>query len=177
MLPMRSAESIKIVMFGLFAAVAYGVIHDQVTARICVEYFTIGHPPLVRTTSPTLLALAWGVLATWWVGLPLGVILAVAARGGSNPILSAAQIRPYVLYLLAAVGALASMSGLLAYLLATSGRISLSQDWADLLPPATRIPFLVDAWTHSASYLFGVLGSMVVSVLVYRRRGSLASPR
>lgn len=58
-----------------------------------------------------------------------------------------------------------------AYLLATSGRISLPQDWADLLPAATRIPFLVDLWwTHSASGLFGVLGSVVVSALVHHRR-------
>lgn len=169
-------ESLKIVAFGLFAAVAYGVIHDQVTARICVEYFTIGHPPLIPTTSPTLLALAWGVVATWWVGLPLGAILAVAARGGRRPKLSAAQTRPYVLYLLAVVGALAFISGLLAYVLATAGKISLPQDWANLLPAPTRIPFLVDLWTHSASYLFGVFGSVVVSALVYRRRRSPLRP-
>src|SRR5262245_58028888 len=74
-----------IVLLGVFAAVLYGILHDQVTARVCVEYFTIGHPPYFNTDSPTLLALGWGFLATWWVGLPLGILLAVAAREGKRP--------------------------------------------------------------------------------------------
>ena len=163
-------EFAKIVTLGLFAAIVYGVIHDQATARVCLEYFTIGHPALIRTTSPTLLALAWGFVGTWWVGLALGVIVAMAARHGGRPQLSAAQVRPYILGLMVAVGALASMSGLLAYLLATRGAIALSKDWSDLLPDGAQIPFLVDVWTHSASYLFGILGGAVAAVLIYRRR-------
>src|SRR3954452_10909101 len=67
------------------AAVVYGLAHDQVTARVCVEYFTIGHPPIFATESPTLLGLGWGVLATWWVGLLLGIPLALVARLGPRP--------------------------------------------------------------------------------------------
>jgi hypothetical protein len=165
-------EFAKIVAFGLFAAIAYGVIHDQVTARVCLEYFTIGHSVLIRTSSPTLLALAWGFVATWWVGIPLGVLVAMAARHGDRPKLSAARVRPYILGLMAVVGALALTSGLLAYLLATRGAIALSKDWSDLLPDGTQIPFLVDVWTHSASYLFGILGGAVAAVLIYRRRAT-----
>ena len=58
-------EFAKIVVLGVVAAVCYGVLHDQVTARVCVEYFTIGHPPLFNTDSPTLLAFGWGVVGTW----------------------------------------------------------------------------------------------------------------
>jgi hypothetical protein len=35
-------ESLKIVVLCIVAAIAYGILHDQVTARVCVEYFTIG---------------------------------------------------------------------------------------------------------------------------------------
>ena len=163
-------EFAKIIALGLFAAIAYGVIHDQVTARVCLEYFTIAHPPLIRTTSPTLLAFAWGFVATWWVGLPLGVIFAMAARHGDRPKLSAAQVRPYILGLMVVVGALAATSGLMAYLLATRGAIALSKDWSDLLPDGAQIPFLVDVWTHIASYLFGILGGAVAAALIYRKR-------
>jgi len=38
-----------IVLLCIVAAVVYGVVHDQVTARVCVEYFTIGHPPVFDT--------------------------------------------------------------------------------------------------------------------------------
>ena len=59
----------------------YGVAHDLVTAHLSVEYFTVAHPP-IGTDDPFLLALVWGVLATWWVGVLLGVPLAAAARLG-----------------------------------------------------------------------------------------------
>ena len=101
-------QSIRIVLLATFAAIAYGILHDQVTARICVEYFTIGHPPVFPTTSPTLLALGWGILATWWVGLPLGILLAIAARAGSRPRLTAAQLRRPILTLLVVMGSAAS---------------------------------------------------------------------
>jgi hypothetical protein len=38
-----------------------------------------------HTTSPTLLAIGWGIIATWWVGLILGILAAPAARLGSWP--------------------------------------------------------------------------------------------
>src|SRR2546428_5874010 len=78
-------ESLKSILLRILAAVVYGILHDQVTARVCVEYFTIGHAPIFGTDDPTLLGLGWGVLATWWMGLLLGVPLAVAARAGSRP--------------------------------------------------------------------------------------------
>lgn len=45
-------ESVKIVLLCIVSAVIYGILHDQVTARVCVEYFTIGHPPMFSTNSP-----------------------------------------------------------------------------------------------------------------------------
>lgn len=163
-------EVAKIVAFSLVAAVVYGVIHDQITARICVEYFTVGHPPLIRSTSPTMLGLAWGVVATWWVGLPLGLLVAAAARGGSRPKFSAAQVVPYIVRLLIVVAVLAAAMGSIGYALATRGYVGLPMYWADRLRPDARIPFLVDAWTHEASYFFGILGGVVVAAVVYRRR-------
>ena len=57
---------LAIVLQCVAACVVYGVIHNQFTVRICLEYFTIGHPPVFPTKNPTLLALGWGVLASWW---------------------------------------------------------------------------------------------------------------
>jgi hypothetical protein len=61
-------QSAMIVLLSIASAVAYGISHDQVTARVCVEYFTIGHPPVFATESPTFLALGWGTIATCWSG-------------------------------------------------------------------------------------------------------------
>lgn len=69
-------ESLTILILAFLGAVLYGAVRDQVTARICLEYFTVMHPPLVESQSPTVVALAWGVVATWWMGLLLGLPLA-----------------------------------------------------------------------------------------------------
>jgi hypothetical protein len=39
-------EFVAIVLISVGMAVAYGIVHDQITARVCVEYFTIEHEPL-----------------------------------------------------------------------------------------------------------------------------------
>ena len=165
-------EFLKIVGLGVLAAVSYGIIHDQITARVCVEYFTIGHPPLIPSTSPTLLALAWGVVATWWVGLPLGFTLASAARLGHRPKLLAAQLTPLILRLLATMAAVALFAGIVGYILARRGDMSLSGDWATLIPAPAQPRFLADAWAHSASYLSGIVGGLLTAVVAYRRRAS-----
>jgi hypothetical protein len=66
--PMQAA---RIILYCVLGAVGYGVVHDQITARICLKYFTIGHPQVFNTQSATLLGIGWGVIATWWVGEPL----------------------------------------------------------------------------------------------------------
>jgi len=66
-----------VVLLAVGASVLYGILHDQITVRVCLEYFTIGHPRIIESESPTLLAFAWGVVATWWMGVLLGLPLAL----------------------------------------------------------------------------------------------------
>jgi hypothetical protein len=75
-------QFLRIVLLCVGAAVGYGEVHDQITAHLCVEYFSVAHPPIFHTDNPTLLAIGWGFIATWWVGMMLGVPLAAAARWG-----------------------------------------------------------------------------------------------
>jgi hypothetical protein len=53
-------HSLAIIGLCILSAVAYGIVHDQISARICVEYFTIGHPPIFDTDDSTLLGIGWG---------------------------------------------------------------------------------------------------------------------
>src|SRR5262245_9614369 len=117
-----------IVLFCVFAAVVYGIVHDMVTARVCVEYFTIGHTPIFGTDDPTVLALGWGFLATWWVGAILGVVLALAAREGSRPPRSLASLVRAVMLLMLVTGACALVAGVIGWFVANQG-------WVVLLPP------------------------------------------
>lgn len=165
-------QALAIVALSILAAVSYGIVHDQITARVCVEYFTIGHPQVlaVPTNSPTVLGFVWGVIATWWVGLGLGIPLAVAARFGSRPKKSARElIRP--LFVLVAVAAL------LALIAGIVGYIAASRDWVALYGPLERqVPeqrharFIADLFAHNVSYAVGAIGGIVLIIHVGRSR-------
>ncbi len=170
-------RSLGIVLMCVIAAVAYGIAHDQVTARVCVEYFTVGHPPVFGTDDPTLLGIGWGIIATWWVGLLVGVPLAVAARAGSRPKRSVGSLIRPVACLLAVMAVCAVVAGLVGWQLARSGAVFLVGPIASELPPDRHVPFLADLWAHSASYLVGLIGGIVVIVIVWRSRGRAAVAR
>src|SRR2546422_460048 len=108
-------ESLKIVALCVVASVAYGIVHDQVTARVCVEYFTVGHPPVFHTSDPTLLAFGWGTLATWWVGLFLGLPAALFARVGPAPRVAAAQLLRPIAVLLVVMAVASLGAGVAGY--------------------------------------------------------------
>jgi len=144
-----------------------------VTARVCVEYFTIGHPPVFGTDDPTLLGIGWGIIATWWVGVLLGVPLAIAARVGSRPKRSVGSLVRPVVWLLAIMAICAIAAGVAGWLLARSGAVFLVGPIAERLASDRHVPFLADMWAHSASYLVGFAGGIVVVVQIWRSRGNV----
>ncbi|MEW6281500.1 MAG: hypothetical protein AB1758_23020 [Candidatus Eremiobacterota bacterium] len=161
----RVANALQVFTLCVAAAVCYGVLHDLVTAHVCVEYFTIGHPMLIPTGNPVLLALLWGILATWWVGAFLGFWLAVAATVSSTP--AARLVRP-VQRLLVALGAAALLTGTGTMIAARMGLIWLVSPLADLVPGAAHTRFLFDGGAHLASYAAGFLGGLIVTVRTWR---------
>ena len=148
---------LAIVLMCVLAACGYGICHDQVT--VCPKYFTIGHPPIFATTSPTLLALGWGVVATWWVGLSLGICLATASRVGRRSKKNGPSLIRPIAGLPAAMALCAALAGTLGYTLAREGVVSLWEPFASSVSPAMHARFLADAWAHSASYVSGRRGN------------------
>jgi hypothetical protein len=163
-------EFVKIVFLSIAAAICYGILHDQVTARICVEYFTVFHPPVFPTDSPTLLGLGWGVIATWWLGAFLGVILAIAARAGSRSKVTARELVRPILRLLAVMALSAFLFGTTGYVLARRGVISPPLWIKGMLPQYSYNAFMADWWAHNASYAAAALGGIVLCVMTYRKR-------
>lgn len=163
---------IEIVLLAVAACVVYGIVHDQITSRICVEYFTIGHTPLFDSDDPTLLGFAFGVAATWWVGVLLGVPLATACRLGSWPKREPLSLLRPLGILMACSFALAVTAGLIGWLAAANGWVFLVGPLAERVPQDRHVPFLIDAFAHSASYLAGFVGGLIViaRVVLDRRR-------
>jgi len=176
------ASWIRIVLLVVTASVAYGVVHDQVTVRLSLEYFTVLHPRLgfLRgSESPTLLGLAWGVVATWWVGVILGIPLAYVCRRGPEPRFGARDLLPPLAVLLGIMGAGAALAALVGRELGLSGAIELHPALASGIPPDRRLGALMALWAHSASYALGTLGGIALSVHVWiarRRRRQRPQP-
>lgn len=169
-------EMFRIIVLFVFAAVGYGILHDLITAHICVEYFTIGHPRLIASESPVALALTWGVIATWWAGLLAGLLFAICARIGRWPKIDSTDLLRGIAVLLGAMGLLATTAFMVADVLASSGSIRLVPHLADRMNEARHTRFLAVGGAHIASYAGGFLGSLVLAVLVLRRRMRQSTP-
>jgi hypothetical protein len=167
----ENMETIKIIGLVILAAVIYGIIHDQITARLCLEYFTVFHPDIFHTRSPTLLGVGWGIWATWWVGLFLGIPLALAARAGKQFRRSARSLIKPLGAMMLTTAVFALLTGTAGYLMERNGTISLSPDWNNAVAPDHRPAFVADWFAHVTSYIVGFICGLIlcISVAVSRR--------
>ena len=110
------------------------------------------------------------MIATWWVGLLLGIQVALAARVGTRPKRSALSLVRPIGVLLALMGILALLSGLVGYVLARQGVVFLVEPLASMVPPPKHVAFIADLWAHSASYLVGFGGGIALVVLTWKGR-------
>jgi len=164
-------EAVRIVLLCVIASFLYGVLHDQVTVRICLEYFTVFHPPLGVGHDPTVLALAWGVVATWWMGAMFGLALAGCSRWGAPPRLTWRDHRRGLFVVLLATAIAATAAGIVGHRLARAGSAYVLAPWSDRIPTGKHVAFLTDLWAHNAAYLVSALGGVVLCVrAVFRRR-------
>ena len=169
--------SLRIILLCVLSIVAYGVSHDLVTTRVCVEYFTVGHTPPFPTESPTLLALTFGILATWWVGLIFGLLVAAVTRAGSWPKFEAADLLPAIACLLTVMAVASILAGVTGYRIAEGGGFTLPEPLSSRISPDRHALFFADSLAHLAAYSVGVLGAAVLcGVMLIRRRKIARSP-
>lgn len=136
-----------------------GVAVDLVTAHVAVEYFTVHHPHVVDSESPVVMALIWGIGASWWAGAVAAGVLIVFNARRPNP-LSLRIVLRWVCFVLAFIWIAMMIVLVGVYLL------------ANLVPIAQRgATFDQDrrlmsvAMAHSFEYLFAAVG---VAVLMLR---------
>lgn len=118
-----------------------------------------------------MLGIVWGAIATWWVGVLLGVPLATVARAGSRPKRSAVSLVRPMMVLMVCIAVFAVLAGIVGYLAASNGLVELVGRMAERVPADRQVAFLTDLWIHNASYLGGFVGGIVLMVRVWRSRG------
>lgn len=162
-----------IILICILSSISYGIVHDQITARICIEYFTVGHPPVFSTDNPTLLGLGWGVIATWWMGLGLGIPMAMACQLGKRKKIPPKQIMRPIFGLLKVMALLAAIAGFIGFALAHANFIHLSDSLSSRIPEERHPLFLADAFAHSASYATGFFGGVYLIFRTWKSRTSV----
>jgi hypothetical protein len=146
-------------------AIVYGIAHDLVTAHVAIAYFTVYHPRLVSSTSPVVMALLWGVLATWWVGIPAGVVIGLCNVAGGAPSEDWKDTRRRT-----------ALGVVILWLLAMAVLAGVST-FINQAPIQERRPtFESDRWlmsvavTHAFSYFGAVAMTIIVAALTWRAR-------
>ncbi len=151
---------------GALVAGTYGILHDQVTYTIAPEYFTrmkfdqfhfadLGWPPRVFVAEI-------GFLATWWVGLPAGWVLAriaLPAWPQAQALRRCARGFAIIIGTAAAAGAGGYFFGLFL-----GGDPAGWQEYCRVIGVEDADAFVRVAATHNASYIGGGIG-LVAAVL------------
>jgi hypothetical protein len=163
-------QKAKIILLSIGVAMGYGILHDQITVRVCVEYFSIAHPALFHTTSPTLLALGWGVVATFGVGLVLGVLLARTTQSEGLPPMPIATLGKPMVVLLATMALAATLAGFIGFELSRHSLVATPLGWAELIPEPQHHRFVAVSFAHSASYAVGILGGTCLIIRLWNQR-------
>lgn len=141
----------------------FGIALDLVTAHVWVEYFTVHHPKVVASQSPIVMAVIWGLGASWWFGAAAAAILWWFNRRRPNPLSAATLVRWIVhalialwLVMIAMLGAIYALIGLLP--------IKMRRPTFDVDRRAMSV-----ALTHQTEYVLGVIVFVVLMILVARR--------
>lgn len=150
------------ILISIIVASLYGVLHDQITYTLCPEYFTkfkyrqFGFEPAWfgghRQTVTVI-----GYLATWWMGLIIGIVLAATGLFFRDHVtMRRAITRAIGIVFIAAV--LFAFAGFLW------GKYHLLKTGVDWWMPddlVNKNDFIIVGSIHNFSYLGGIAGMLL----------------
>lgn len=145
-------------------ACTLGLCLDVVTANVAVEYFTVHHPRVVDSRSPWVMALIWGIGASWWFGAIAGAALAWINHRRTQPLAPRRILKEVAIA--CAVLWCVMISILVAIYL-----------FAGTIPEEIRRPsfesdrrIMAVALAHQFEYLLGGIALVIVGVRLWRAR-------
>ncbi len=163
-------EAAKIVLLSIVAATVYGIVHCLTSAHVCVEYFTVLPRNPYATSSPLALGVIWGIVGFWWIGLLLGLLLAIASRCGRRPPRTAwSLIQPLAKHFIL-TGIFAVLSGIVGYVYGFVGFVRLLPHLVNQLEFGRHADLIACLWSHRVAYLFQFVGATVLMFVIWRSR-------
>lgn len=155
---------LTIVFGSIGLACLLGISLDLVTANVAVEYFSVHHPRIVPTDNPWILALVWGIVASWWFGAIAGVIVASINHFRRQPleprrILKWNLVACIVLWLM--------MIGILVAVLAITTAIPI-EERRPTYESDRRL--MAVAMAHLYEYLLGAIALVTIAIMTWRAK-------
>jgi hypothetical protein len=168
----RKRNDLRIVALCVVSLTLYGLVQDQLCARLAPDYFRIAYPTIEGASGPALLGLLWGFVGWWWVGLVTGLAAALTATLGRRPQLTARELAPAVGCLLLGVAFVALVCGSAAHY---NGRVTgVRFDWAEGLTAERLLLLFTVACARFGAYAAAAAGGVVLCVWVAWRRRTKA---
>ena len=153
------------IVFGTVAlSCLLGICVDLITANIAVQYFSVHHPKIVPTENPWILALVWGVVASWWAGAIAGIVLASTNHRRKQP-LEPPQILRWIK--ISCVVLWATMISIVLAVMAISSIIPIEKR-PETFESDRRL--VAVALAHQFEYVFAAIAMLIVAFKVWRAK-------
>ncbi len=167
----RLPVMLRTALTGAAIAAIYGAAHDQLSFALSPEYFTklkfrqfawanLGLPERLYATEV-------GILATWWVGLVAGWLL---ARAGLAEV-PTRERQARTIQAFAIVASLAAAGGLMGWIIgvvATGSDLAAWADWQRYLGIKDLAAFVTVGYLHAGGYL-GAFAGLILAIVFVRR--------
>ena len=167
----RFAVFICLCFCAMFAASAFGALHNQISFTVGASYFydvkfaQFGIDPVLQNRVGAALV---GALASWWMGLLMGLPafgLGLFTQAGRRRYFYAGLKSIWIAVSIAAIGAFIGLAfGFIADINTLVGYLPMIDAFSD------PIGFVRAAIMHEASYFGGALGALAALYVMWRER-------
>ena len=159
---------VLLIMLAVCAASLYGILHNQISYTVSPEYFTkfkFKQFGFVDTQLPERVRASMvGFYASWWMGLPIGVLVGIAGfiHRGYRRMLKVSLLSMGVAICFTLLFGLCGL--LYGYLQTKSVNLAEYGEWYIPRDVVDLRRFLCAGYMHNAAYLGGVMSILVAWV-------------
>ncbi|MEM7262783.1 MAG: hypothetical protein AAF488_12390 [Planctomycetota bacterium] len=158
----EARQFMAVVLGATALACGLGIALDLVTANVAVGYFSIHHRRVVDTESPWILAIVWGIGASWWFGAIAGALVGFINHRREEP-LEPRRILRWVAWACVVLWVL--MIAVLAGVYLFAGTIPLEQQ-TETFEHDRRL--IAVAMAHQLEYALGAVAFLVIAIKTWR---------